>query len=53
MNNLDDAALDKAFDNATFDHSVTVHDRLVMKQLWKEYINKTASPTHVENAKKE
>ncbi|WP_278930182.1 XRE family transcriptional regulator [Limosilactobacillus oris] len=53
QNELDDATLDKAIDQAiSFDGSpVTEHDRRVMKQLWKEYIkNKKASPTHVENA---
>lgn len=51
MNSLDVTALDKAFDNVSFDPPVTEHDRQVMKQLWKEYIkNKKASPTHVENA---
>lgn len=54
MNSLDDAALDKAFDNISFDHPVTEHDRRVMKQLWKEYIKtKEASPTDIENARKE
>lgn len=54
QNELDDATLDKAIDQAiSFDGSpVTEHDRRVMKQLWKEYIkNKKASPTDVENAK--
>lgn len=54
MNNLDDAALDETIDRASFDYPVTEHDRRVMKQLWKEYIKtKKASPTDVENARKE
>lgn len=56
QNELDDATLDKAIDQAiSFDGSpVTEHDRRVMKQLWKEYIkNKKASPNDVENEKKE
>ncbi|EGS37977.1 conserved domain protein [Limosilactobacillus oris F0423] len=54
-NRLTDNKLDKTFDNASFDHPVTVHDRRIMKQLWKEYIkNKKASPTDgVEDAGKE
>lgn len=53
-NRLTDNKLDKIFDNSSFDHPVTEHDRQVMKQLWKEYIkNKKASPNDVENEKKE
>lgn len=56
QNELDDAILDKAIDQAiSFDGSpVTEHDRQVMKQLWKDHIKtKKASPTDVENARKE
>lgn len=55
QNELDDATLDKAIDQAiSFDGSpVTEHDRRVMKQLWKEYVkNKKASPAGAEDVER-